>query len=131
MPHLPKYGNEYVGDPRSITRSLVSLGFYKEPWEDPQAGQLALHDLHIAGLIVLALLTLAPASIAQEKRNPQVIELEGIDVIGKVAKPQVFYVLGRSTVRYEQLKFDQSFVQRIVDTTSPAICCHVTPVDLT
>ncbi len=36
MPHLPKYGNEYVGDPRSITRSLVSLGFYKEPWEDPQ-----------------------------------------------------------------------------------------------
>lgn len=35
MPHLPKYGNEYVWDPRSILRSLVSLGFYRKPWEEP------------------------------------------------------------------------------------------------
>ncbi|MBI2504136.1 MAG: hypothetical protein HYW07_13005 [Candidatus Latescibacteria bacterium] len=35
MPHLPKYGNEYVWDPRTILRSLVSLGFYHKPWEEP------------------------------------------------------------------------------------------------
>jgi hypothetical protein len=35
MPHLPKYGNEYVWDPRTILRSLVSLGFYRKPWEEP------------------------------------------------------------------------------------------------
>ena len=67
---------------------------------------------------LLAALTFAfaaPAS-AQNKRDPKVIELEGIDVIGKVAKPQVFYVLGRSAVRYEQLKLDQSFIQRVVAT---------------
>jgi len=65
--------------------------------------------------IVMSLMIVSPApASAKDKRSPQVIELEGIDVIGKVAKPQVFYVLGRSTVRYEQLKLDQSFVQRIV-----------------
>lgn len=35
MPHLPKYGNEYVWDPRTIARSLVSLGLYRKPWEEP------------------------------------------------------------------------------------------------
>jgi hypothetical protein len=35
MPHLPKYGNEYVWDPRTVGRSLVSLGLYKKAWEEP------------------------------------------------------------------------------------------------
>ena len=35
MPHLPKYGNEYVWDPRTVFRSLVSLGFYRKKWEEP------------------------------------------------------------------------------------------------
>jgi hypothetical protein len=35
MPHPPKYGNEYVWDPRTILRSLVSMGFYRKPWEEP------------------------------------------------------------------------------------------------
>lgn len=69
-------------------------------------------------MLVMAIAWLLPTipAAAKDKRSPSVIELEGIDVIGKVAKPQVFYVLGRSTVRYEQLKLDQSFVQRIVET---------------
>ncbi len=76
--------------------------------------RLTLKGLLVAGLISAGGLAMVPEARAQDKRNPQVIELEGIDVIGKVAKPQVFYVLGRSTIRYEQLKLDQSFVQRIV-----------------
>ena len=67
-------------------------------------------------LVMIALLVPTTPAAAKDKRSPKIIELEGIDVIGKVAKPQVFYVLGRSTVRYEQLKLDQSFVQRIVET---------------
>ena len=35
MPHLPKYGNEYVWDPRTIFRSIVSLGLYRKKWEEP------------------------------------------------------------------------------------------------
>ena len=36
MPHPPKYGNEYVWDPRTILLSTVSLGFYRKGWEEPQ-----------------------------------------------------------------------------------------------
>ena len=36
MPHLPKYGNEYVWDPRTVFLSLVSLGLYRKGWEEPQ-----------------------------------------------------------------------------------------------
>ena len=35
MPHMPKYGNEYVWDPRTIGLSLCALGLYKKGWEDP------------------------------------------------------------------------------------------------
>ena len=36
MPHPPKYGNEYVWDPRTIGLSIVSLGLYRKGWEEPQ-----------------------------------------------------------------------------------------------
>ena len=79
-------------------------------------GSLSVRSIRtlFLSLLILSFLVAAPTVSAADKRNPKVIELEGIDVIGKVAKPQVFYVLGRSTVRYEQLKLDQSFVARIV-----------------
>lgn len=35
MPHKPKYGNEYVWDPRTITRSILTLGLWRRPWEEP------------------------------------------------------------------------------------------------
>ena len=35
MPHKPKYGNEYVWDPRTIGLSLISFGLYRKAWEEP------------------------------------------------------------------------------------------------
>ncbi len=35
MPHRPKYGNEYVWDPRTILRSILALGLYRKKWEEP------------------------------------------------------------------------------------------------
>ena len=40
MPHLPKYGNEYVWDPRTVLRSLVSFGLYRKKWEEAAADEL-------------------------------------------------------------------------------------------
>ena len=70
-------------------------------------------------LIVLAtLLFLAPsvAHSAPKGKPSSVIELEEMVIEGKVSKPNVFYILGRSRIRYEGLRLDQSFVQRIVDS---------------
>jgi hypothetical protein len=33
IPHAPKYGNEYLVDPRTIGLSFVALGIYVKPWE--------------------------------------------------------------------------------------------------
>ena len=67
----------------------------------------------------LSLLTLAPAIARAEtpapRGAPQVIELEAMVIEGKIAKPQVFYVLGRSRVQYENLKMNRVFVDRIVE----------------
>lgn len=48
------------------------------------------------------------------KKAPRVIELEAMVIEGKVAKPQVFYVLGRSRIAYENLKMRRTFVDRII-----------------
>ncbi|MEZ4265159.1 MAG: hypothetical protein R3F39_02185 [Myxococcota bacterium] len=64
-------------------------------------------------LVMLAGLS---ASAAEPVKGPRVIELEGIIIEGKIPKPQVFYVLGRSQVRYQNLQLDRSFVARIVET---------------
>jgi len=67
--------------------------------------------------VLLIALTLAPARAEEPapKGPPRVVELEAMVIEGKVAKPQVFYVLGRSRVQYQSMKMRGSFVDRIVE----------------
>jgi hypothetical protein len=63
----------------------------------------------------------AEAHAAEPKPKPRpspkkVIELEAMVIEGSIAKPQVFYVLGRSRVQYENLRKERVFVDRIVET---------------
>lgn len=70
-------------------------------------------------VVLLASLALSGtlfASVASAERAPKVIELEEMVIEGKVAKPTVFYVLGRAGIRYEGLRLDRSFVKRIVES---------------
>ena len=70
-------------------------------------------------LAALTLVTTLPAVHGAEKKGAKdgVIDLGEITVEGKVQKPQVFYVLGRSQFRYTGLKLRRSFLHRIVDAT--------------
>lgn len=64
----------------------------------------------------------SPAAATSRERSaprrapapPKVIALEGDEIVGKVPKPQVFYVLGRTPTRYRALDVRRSFVHRIV-----------------
>lgn len=71
-------------------------------------------------LIVAGALTISGgssfAAAGPRGASPPVIDLGQIKVVGKVAKPQVFYVLGRSAVTYSGIRLNRSFVQRIVET---------------
>jgi hypothetical protein len=62
----------------------------------------------------LATSTTAHAEEPVKRKPAKVIELEAMVIEGKVAKPQVFYVLGRSRVQYENLKMQRVFVDRII-----------------
>ena len=72
----------------------------------------------LIGLMSTACLMGASAAYAadppERKRGPKVIELEAMVIEGKISKPQVFYVLGRSRVEYENLRLQRTFVDRIV-----------------
>ncbi len=71
--------------------------------------------------LMIALALAAPLAHAAEptpppapRGPPKVIELEAMVIEGKISKPQVFYVLGRSRVEYENLRLQRTFVDRIV-----------------
>lgn len=69
-------------------------------------GGMAIHGVALAA---------SRAEAADPKgAPPKVIELEAMVIEGKISKPQVFYVLGRSRVEYENLKLQRTFVDRIV-----------------
>ncbi len=44
----------------------------------------------------------------------QIIVLNAIKVEGKIQKPQAFYILHRSNLKFDELKLDQDLVKNIV-----------------
>ena len=77
--------------------------------------------LAIVGALLLAAALPAGAEEAKPPRKARrgpaqekVIALEGDEIVGKVPKPQVFYVLGRAPNRYRIGDVKRSFVRRIV-----------------
>lgn len=58
----------------------------------------------------------APRKTRRAEPPPKVIALEGDEIVGKVPKPQVFYVLGRTPSHYRTLDVRRSFVHRIVES---------------
>lgn len=75
---------------------------------------------HLIVALLMALIgSTAGSAHGAEPRDPKkagVIDLEALVIEGKVSKPQVFYVLGRSRIEYESLKLQRTFVGRIIDT---------------
>ncbi len=67
-------------------------------------------------LLLAAGLALPVATFAASPKGKKVIDLGEMKVEGKILKPEVFYVLGRSEFRYEGLKLERSFVGRIISS---------------
>jgi hypothetical protein len=49
----------------------------------------------------------------QPKVIPRMQTLEELTIIGRIQKPEVFYVLGKTNFSYKGLKLKRSFVDRI------------------
>lgn len=51
-----------------------------------------------------------------EKAPPRVQELEALVIEGRIQKPEVFYVLGRTDARYSDREVKKSFVDKVVQS---------------
>lgn len=64
--------------------------------------------------VAFALLAPHAANAQKKKRAPKVIQLEEIQIEGRVQKPNAFYILNRSNLGYEVMELRTSFVQEVV-----------------
>jgi len=71
--------------------------------------------LVVAALAVAAAVLSAPAAAsAERRRGGGVIRLEEITIEGRVQKPNAFYVLQRSSLGFDQVQAEDSFVEEVV-----------------
>lgn len=66
--------------------------------------------------LLFASLLLASTAFAQEGGQPKkkkVIRLDAITVEGRIQKPQAFYILQRSTLNFDELNREESFVPKV------------------
>lgn len=64
-------------------------------------------------LVAAVAATLGAAAQAQTQPRRTVIRLDEISVEGRIQKPQAFYILPRSSLNYEALARDDSFLPKI------------------
>lgn len=59
----------------------------------------------------------ATAAFAQDANQPakkkKVIRLDAITVEGRIQKPQAFYILQRSTLNFDELNREESFIPKV------------------
>jgi len=51
--------------------------------------------------------------MSMPRNMPKIQELDAIEIVGRIQKPEVFYVLGRTDFSYKGLALKRSFVDRI------------------
>ncbi|PZR09610.1 MAG: hypothetical protein DI536_21985 [Archangium gephyra] len=67
--------------------------------------------------LLFSALLLATAAFAQDNTQTQkkkkVIRLDAITVEGRIQKPQAFYILQRSTLNFDELNREESFIPKV------------------
>ncbi|MGV3625803.1 MAG: hypothetical protein ACO1OB_33640 [Archangium sp.] len=67
--------------------------------------------------LLFSSLLLATGAFAQDNGQPQkkkkVIRLDAITVEGRIQKPQAFYILQRSTLNFDELNREESFIPKV------------------
>lgn len=67
--------------------------------------------------LLFSALLLATAAFAQDntptQKKKKVIRLDAITVEGRIQKPQAFYILQRSTLNFDELNREESFIPKV------------------
>lgn len=70
----------------------------------------------VSSLLVFAALASVPASAQPRARPRRVITLDTIEIVGRLQKPNAFYILNRSNLGYEVMDLRSSFLREIIRT---------------
>jgi len=57
-----------------------------------------------------------PQRKSKARRPQKVIEMETLEVLGKVQKPRVYYLIGRGELKYEGLPMDRDLLKEVEDS---------------
>ncbi|MCB9637578.1 MAG: hypothetical protein H6727_01570 [Myxococcales bacterium] len=63
----------------------------------------------------LSFMLLPFEAMAQKKRGGRVIRITDVKIVGRIQKPQAFYVLNRAPLNYEGFKRKESFVKKVIN----------------
>lgn len=67
--------------------------------------------------LLFSSLLFATAAFAQDNgqqpKKKKVIRLDAITVEGRIQKPQAFYILQRSTLNFDELNREESFIPKV------------------
>ena len=61
---------------------------------------------------VLLSMTVFTSQVEAGKGRGTVIRLNDFKIVGRIQKPQAFYVLSRSPLNYKSLKFKEDFIKK-------------------
>ena len=70
----------------------------------------------VAGLLLLAGAVYGQTPSMRSTAPKKVIEMDPLEVIGKVQKPHVFYVIERGELKYEGLPLERSLVKEVEES---------------
>ncbi len=77
-----------------------------------------------AWILLLAFVTMLvlPSSYAEAKRKPRnVIRIkDAVKIVGKIQKPQAFYVLHRAPLNYQGLQLKANFLKKVIQAVKKA-----------
>jgi hypothetical protein len=92
---------------------VILSSVYDAAGEHPKRSfQLPLRQIFWAGLIMLAIVLVAPTT-AQAKK---LVISEAIEITGKIQRPQAMYILQRSKLNLKGLQLRRSLIPKLLES---------------
>lgn len=77
--------------------------------------QRFVRTLLLSATLSFMLLPASSRVCAQKRGGGRVIRISDVKIVGRIQKPQAFYVLNRAPLNYEGFKRKESFVKKVIN----------------
>ena len=71
--------------------------------------------LALCSLLTMGIMSFTSNADAQRRGGDKVIRLKDVKIVGRIQKPEAFYVLHRAPLNYKSLQIKESFVKKVIN----------------